>query len=500
MISFIVLNRGKLLDKWPDEVKGRAFCIYLADADNRPVEKSFDFEYGHLICYCPDFVSRKLFVRYHVEGFGEPVLRTRLLQSGKRVYNLSLELAMGRMELIDAQLGMALIDGIQISHRLTESIDTARSLALESAVLDQDESSRAKAAVFADRSLAISVPAGEDLALEIAKWKITHHDKTGVLFGCNYFKAGNDHLGLFSQAFNFATLPFYLKGMEPEPGRVSHKPVFDVAHELKRHNIALKGHPLVWTFSEHLPDHRLGMDYTTCLNVFRDRILRDVPPFNGLIEYWDVINEAHTVPWTNPSGYTLNQFIDLSGMAAETCRRAAPEAKTVINVCLPFGEYAAGCPGRMTPLEYIRACIGSGIDFDVIGVQFYYGSGLMQYSWDMLEISGILDEFCSFGKEVHITELGTPSAMRPDPNAVIKQGNEVGLWHNEWNEQTQADWVEQFYTICLSKPEIKGITWWDFQDKKGIFWPHGGLIHENGKPKESYARLLAVKSRIGQQA
>jgi hypothetical protein len=115
----------------------------------------------------------------------------------------------------------------------------------------------------------------------------------------------------------------------------------------------------------------------------------------------------------------------------------------------------------------------------------------------MLEMSRILDEYCALGKEVHITELGTPSAMGPDPNAMIKEGNLVGLWHEEWSEATQADWVEQFYTLCLSKPAITAATWWSFTDATPVFWPHTGLLDRHDQPKESFRRLLKLRALTG---
>ena len=112
----------------------------------------------------------------------------------------------------------------------------------------------------------------------------------------------------------------------------------------------------------------------------------------------------------------------------------------------------------------------------------------------MLEISRILDEYVALGKRIHITELGTPSAMGADPNAMIKEGNEVGLWHNAWSQSTQADWVDQFYRICMSKPAINAMTWWSFSDAAHVFWPHGGLLDGQDDPKESYQRLLALRA------
>ena len=89
MLAFDVYSGGKPMAEWPKETSSRAFCIYLADADDRPRERAFDFEYGRLACYCDPGVRRRLYIRYRVKDFGDPILRTRLLQSGRALHNLA---------------------------------------------------------------------------------------------------------------------------------------------------------------------------------------------------------------------------------------------------------------------------------------------------------------------------------------------------------------------------------------------------------------------------
>jgi GH35 family endo-1,4-beta-xylanase len=104
----------------------------------------------------------------------------------------------------------------------------------------------------------------------------------------------------------------------------------------------------------------------------------------------------------------------------------------------------------------------------------------------MFEINRQLDRYSKLGKPIHITELGVSSATTRDEKSYLKAPE--GLWHAPWSEKVQADWVEQFYTLCYSKPYIQAITWWDFADR-GNFWPHGGLLQADMTPKEAYHRL-----------
>ncbi len=114
-----------------------------------------------------------------------------------------------------------------------------------------------------------------------------------------------------------------------------------------------------------------------------------------------------------------------------------------------------------------------------MGIQLYYPHK------DMFEINRLLERFSSLGKPIHITELGVSSSTKRDETSYLK--DVFGLWHEPWSEKVQADWIEQFYTVCYSKPYIKAISWWDLPD--GGFWPHGGLVNVDLQPKESYLRL-----------
>jgi GH35 family endo-1,4-beta-xylanase len=108
----------------------------------------------------------------------------------------------------------------------------------------------------------------------------------------------------------------------------------------------------------------------------------------------------------------------------------------------------------------------------------------------MFEIERHLERFFVFGKPVHITELGVSSSSQPLERGESRFPNR-NVWHGDaWNETIQADWAEQFYTICYSKPQIEAITWWDLSDP--AFIPHGGMLRPDMTPKESYQRLSAL--------
>jgi hypothetical protein len=107
----------------------------------------------------------------------------------------------------------------------------------------------------------------------------------------------------------------------------------------------------------------------------------------------------------------------------------------------------------------------------------------------MLEIERQTERFFVFRKPVHITELGVSSSSEPSARSGSAPSPDV--WHGtRWTEQIQADWVEQYYTICYSKPEIEAIIWWNFTDP--ALRANAGFITEDLRPKEAYHRLLKL--------
>ena len=69
-------------------------------------------------------------------------------------------------------------------------------------------------------------------------------------------------------------------------------------------------------------------------------------------------------------------------------------------------------------------------------------------------------------------------------------------WHRRWDEDLQADWLEQVYNLYYSKQNIKCINWYDFSDFRP-FIKNGGLVTEDSSPKRSFFRLQELLKSWG---
>lgn len=347
-----------------------------------------------------------------------------------------------------------------------------------------------------DAVLNASFWAGEEIELTKARADLAAlslEARRAKLFGSAFFDpdAPEAFKVRFAELFNFATTPFYRRAMERVEGQPDWHTRDRLLDWLDEHGIARKGHPLSWYIEHGLADWMKKLSYKTLKEVVYRQIYETVSRYKDRIKIWDVINEAHD-PIVKGNDLNLNaeQVFEVTALACQATHDADPTATRIVNINRPWGEYRSEWEMMhpMHAIEYAEELARRGIEYEVLGVQMYHG-GPEHYVRDMAEQAALIDQYLAVGKPVHITEVQTPSSMEADPTRWL--GGQVepsGWWHHPWDLETQADWVEQFYTIAASK--VDAITWWSLSDRR-TFWPHGGLLDVHDQPKPAYHRLLA---------
>jgi hypothetical protein len=102
-----------------------------------------------------------------------------------------------------------------------------------------------------------------------------------------------------------------------------------------------------------------------------------------------------------------------------------------------------------------------------------------------------------FNKPLHYSEVGVSGGITENSLKLgkVEMPNEPPLWHHQWDEETQADWLEQIYSLVYSKESIKASNWFDFIDPYS-YMQNGGLFRENGEPKAAYYRLKNLQEKL----
>ena len=353
-------------------------------------------------------------------------------------------------------------------------------------------------------ALSHAIYAAEAALYESAQKKAFANPRDDLLLGCNFFRytsPGERYAKFFSQAFNFATLPFYAGRTLPRKrGEYDYAYIDNALDYLESQGIKPKGHPLWFGHDSVNPDWLKSLPFDELKKCAWEIALHHVSTYRGRVEVWDAMNEAHD--WANCFCLSQEQLVELTGVCCDALHEANSKAQAVVNICLPFAEYVAGryvCYGSLpehlrSPLAYFRALLEAGIQFDVVGIQLYFPAR------DMVMVNRMLSVFASLGKPIHITEMGVSSGARASASqggsgwSQQQLSHSEGSWHGGWSERTQADWMEQFYTIAASRPELQALTWWDFMEPS--FSGNGAFLFEDETPKEMYFRLLALKKRI----
>ena len=499
MLSFIVLVDGKP----PAELD--LDQMYLTSLEGQPIRARFQYaaQDGRLFCERRSQGLAALNLPWPVRRGGKIILRTALLPDREEPYLLTMELARGRV----AEVWRKKDDWGYAYGGPTEEIEknfreAKLLLAKAETVLDTPLA----ASDLAEEALAQTVALGEDAAVADAKQGIAIRRRRGELarvdFGCHW-EAVQDHPRVgqrFGETFNYATVPFVWRGLEPREHEFEWKWYDDWIHWLEARGMVIKGGSLIRFSEQHLPDWVWiwENDFETIRDSVFDHIERCVQRYRGRIDHWDAVTGLHI---ENCMNFSLDRVIEVTRVCTHAVKRTDPASQAVLDILYPWGEYFATNQRSIWPYHYAEMCVNAGVTFDAIGLQMLFGApGQGHYCRDLMAVSDMLDRFGSLGKPVHITAVGVPSAMTADPESALggpkQEPGAGGIWRRPWDEVGQSDWIDGFYRIAIAKPFITAISWRDFSDHQPHHVPHGGLLRKDAHPKIGYERLVGVRQEI----
>lgn len=282
--------------------------------------------------------------------------------------------------------------------------------------------------------------------------------------------------------FNAATLPFYWARFEPQLGKPLTEETKHAAQWCRDHGLVVKGHPLCW--HTLTADWLLSMSNSEILQAQTGRIRREVSDFRGLIDMWDVINEAVIMPvfdkYDNGLTRLCNEMgrINLIRIMFETARAENPSATLLINDFDVSSAYDI----------LVEGCLEAGIKIDVIGIQSHMHQGY----WGVEKTLRVLENFERFNLPIHFTETTLVSGHLMPPEIVDLNDYQVAEWPTKpEGEARQAEEAILHYTTLFAHPLVEGITWWDMSDGGWLNAP-AGLLRRDGSSKPAYDELLKL--------
>jgi endo-1,4-beta-xylanase len=280
--------------------------------------------------------------------------------------------------------------------------------------------------------------------------------------------------------FNAATLPFYWARFEPQRGQPLTEKLQNAARWCAQHGLLAKGHPLCW--HTLTADWLLGMRPPEILQAQTARIQREISNFRGLVDMWDVINEAVIMPVFDKYDNGLTRLCQAMGRIETVkamfaaARLANPSAVLLINDFDVSPAYDI----------LVEGCLAAGIQIDAIGIQSHMHQGY----WGVEKTLQILDHFARFNLPIHFTETTLVSGRLMPPEIVDLNDYQVQKWPTTpAGEEHQARETILHYETLFAHPLVESITWWDMSDGGWLNAP-AGLLRQDGSAKPAYLELL----------
>src|SRR5690606_12114706 len=130
-------------------------------------------------------------------------------------------------------------------------------------------------------------------------------------------------------------------------------------------------------------------------------------------------------------------------MLVSQVKNVLPNAKTLVTISHPFGEYHANRPHTVPPMLYAEMVAQAGIGFEAFGLELEMGvPETGRFSRDLFQLSCLLDKFSTLGRPVLLTAVCVPGRSSPDAGDQSSgqlDPEAAGRWHRPWDPALQAE-------------------------------------------------------------
>lgn len=471
---------------------------YFFAQDEIPIRSQVSVEDSELIGVRSSDTAIGLVTMWEVNGFGKILLQTTRLPERAAPYNLNVELARGKLLRISQkreEWGMAELNlSAEVHGQIDQSLDQ---FVTALGMPDQP----VEAGKYADSALSLAVPAGEAMALEHARMFLQRRGATQGFgrhsFACSIdLRRMSDHTyqQFIKDNFHFVTVPATWKLLEPKEQEENFEQLDECIRWLAHNRIAVNVGPLLNFSPLSAPDWLFiwENDFEQVREMAYEFVTKTVQRYGDKVQAWNVVSGLNA---ENAFKFSFEQIIEMTRTAALAAKRASSRSLVLVEITEPWGGYYAFNHRTIPPLVYADMLVQSGVLLDGFGLRLRFGRGAAGMpTRDLLEIAALLDRFAIFGKPIHLSGVQVPSA--PDPRDNLGRIGEAGYWHGSWTDATQAEWLDCFYQIGLSRPYVETITWQDLTDSDDAVLQRGGLTRSDLTPKPAYDKFSEIKKTL----
>ena len=479
---------------------------YMFGQDGIPVRADISVENGVVICDKCVKGASALALLWNAGDAGRFLLPTTRLAERDKPYNLVVELVRAQVARISRKREEWGIFDYADAQKLNDEFLGL----LDKFISALKADTPVAAASIAAHALAEGLMLGEKFALFHADIFLNRRKALGQVgartgFGCTVELASESpqYEDRLRDSFDFISLPMPWKLMEPKERNYDFDQTDRWINWAARSHKPLQAGPLLSFEPAHLPEwiYIWEHDYETLRDLIYEHIQRIVERYSRQVHTWNVVSGIHA---HNIFNLSFEQLMEVTRMSCVLVKKLAPHSQVLIELTMPWGEYYARNQRTIPPLLYADMAVQSGIKFDGFGVQMCMGVPVDGYFVrDLMQISAVLDELVSFGKAIHITASQVPSGISGDGSNIWNGESALagaGHWHAPWSQRLQAEWLQAFLRIAISKPFVESICWRDLADDHAQYIPNGGLCDRQLRPKLAYTELRNFRALLAANA
>lgn len=283
----------------------------------------------------------------------------------------------------------------------------------------------------------------------------------------------------FARLFNYSTIGTYWDFIENKQG-IENWVWFEREVALaQKLGFKIQAAPVLWGTNQSGTPDWLPRDKNELLKVLEKHVKSVVTRNPYAIDEWEIVNEP-LAPRNDVFARRIgNDYIESAFLWA---RQAAPNKRLLINESGIFGSTMARNRNRDKYFNLLKELIEKRVPFDAIGIQAHANG-----EWyEPTNVAEQLDRYAALGKPIQITEFSAQTLDYDDRKTPLRV---LGTYRSGiWNEEKQAEFYREFYTVCFANPQVEAIITWGLDDERA-WLPGIGLIDVNGNAKSNYKIL-----------
>lgn len=445
--------------------------------DRTPFPTHGELSNSHVLLTKAQNESCSVVVPWPVESYGFPVTSTATLRERPEDYDLLVELARGKLNQLRNAVAELEAQGLDAAPGVQAALTQATVAFVRSVLAPGTTASAADAGAAVRACYAGSEALMRQFTDTAIQLRTQGQRKIPTRWGCRVRGVPSAaETAEFTAAFTSVTLVPDWSAIEVASTKFDWRSLDAMVDWAEASGYQPTVGPLI-DFGEPLPRWLDGWEgeLPSLAAFFCDFIESVVHRYRDRVKNWVLCSGFNH--W-NRYGVGEDDRLRLVGRMLELARATDVDARWVVGIAQPFGDYLGGDDHSYSPLVFSDTLLRSGLSVSGFELELFAGNddraSLLR---DGLDTVRLLDLFGLLGVPLDVV------ARHPGQSAAADAKKTFVLskcWRAADSEAAQAEWGDWVSRLCLSYAHIRSFTWavWTDDGDDGH-----GLVTADGRPK-----------------